>query len=125
MDKLKRYTIHITCSNCDYVGTIEVPKGTLATDLRECPNCGCKTATKKNKVKPPSKSGRNPFRELPYYPPLPQWYLDDSPLPPVDPSPKKPNLPIKAKIDHSYIPHRDNRFCNNNDTLFSDLFWLT
>lgn len=66
------YTVPIECSNCDYNGTAELPKGTPASSVTTCPNCGCKTAHK-----------RGPKDILPFVPrrvvpsPFPRpWYPD-------------------------------------------------
>ena len=40
------YTIKIECSNCDHIGDIKIPKGKAVCQKMECPNCGCKTASK-------------------------------------------------------------------------------
>ncbi len=36
------YTMDIVCSNCKYMGTVRIPKGTMI-DNHPCPNCGNST----------------------------------------------------------------------------------
>jgi len=40
------YSINITCSNCDYAGSVDIPKGTPVSSSIKCPNCECDTARK-------------------------------------------------------------------------------
>jgi hypothetical protein len=36
------YTLNVVCSNCEYSGTCEIPRGVLVGNA-ECSNCGCST----------------------------------------------------------------------------------
>lgn len=36
------YVANVTCTNCQYNGSINIKKGTKVAD-ESCPNCGCKT----------------------------------------------------------------------------------
>lgn len=68
------YTVNVECSNCDYVGTAELPKGKPFNEAIECPNCGCISARKQSHGR--QKAGdilpfkRNPFEQHPYFPPM-------------------------------------------------------
>jgi DNA-directed RNA polymerase subunit RPC12/RpoP len=48
-DKLMTsYSMDVRCTNCRWKGTVDLPKGVVATEsnLPVCTNCGCKTLTK-------------------------------------------------------------------------------
>ena len=71
------YSINVVCSNCDYAGEMELPKGTPVGEQMECPTCGCEFATK---VPPP-----NPFSDaLTKVPPRPPHH--PHPMIPTDPN---------------------------------------
>ena len=44
------YTIQVTCSNCDYLGDVDIPRGTEFKNYNNasvvCPTCGCSTLRK-------------------------------------------------------------------------------
>jgi Zn ribbon nucleic-acid-binding protein len=38
----KFYTAYITCSNCGYMGNIQIVRGNTINS-QDCPHCGCQT----------------------------------------------------------------------------------
>lgn len=44
------YTVLGRCSNCDYGGPLTFPKGVESSGEVVCPNCGCKTASRRRKL---------------------------------------------------------------------------
>jgi predicted RNA-binding Zn-ribbon protein involved in translation (DUF1610 family) len=42
---MNTYKVIVNCSNCGNTHTIEVPMGTLVTEM-DCPTCGCKTVSR-------------------------------------------------------------------------------
>lgn len=53
--KPETYSVYTSCSNCDFTGEVNLPKGTLIKDVLQsikCPTCGCETLTKSTKSKP-------------------------------------------------------------------------
>ena len=43
------YKLELDCKNCDTSGEIAISKGVKFEDVK-CPNCGCKTLIKKDKI---------------------------------------------------------------------------
>jgi len=47
------YQVSVSCGNCGYLGSLNIPKGqkapgrrkTVLHDADDCPNCGCNTLT--------------------------------------------------------------------------------
>lgn len=37
----EKYTLDADCSNCGFVGSVDIPKG-VKLEEKECPNCECK-----------------------------------------------------------------------------------
>ena len=71
------YSVNVECSNCDHVGPLDIPKGTLVADKMECPNCGCETAKK-----------HEPVVNMPLNPwPAPDHRPNPIFHPPINPSP--------------------------------------
>lgn len=66
------YSVRCECSNCEWAGEIEVPKGTLKPTSAVCPNCGCNTASATRKSikveKPYQPSWPKPWAPSPFSP---------------------------------------------------------
>lgn len=45
----RTYTVPGQCSNCDYDGPLTFEKGVASSGDVMCPNCGCKTASRRTK----------------------------------------------------------------------------
>lgn len=45
------YSIMVSCSNCGYKGTVNIPMGTTVCSST-CPNCGCRTISNYEYTKP-------------------------------------------------------------------------
>jgi hypothetical protein len=57
----EKYEVNIECNNCNYIGTVSIPKGEVVPSTIKCPNCECETAHKLHNLpfinypKPPKK----------------------------------------------------------------------
>src|SRR5688572_17798023 len=62
---MDKYEVEVECSNCDHVGTVSIKRGTPVPNPTECPNCGCKSAYKKQKKVTFPYMPHNPFYPYP------------------------------------------------------------
>jgi hypothetical protein len=122
------YVIPVTCSNCDYDGSLELQYGVPHWDGMECPNCGCKTASKVKSPKPTIKADR-PWTPWPNVIPRTtdpfKYHLTDE-----EPYWNKPPVKFAEFICENNPPSLDmgvtkvSMGCTSNPDPTEDMSWL-